>query len=203
MKAWMIVGVVSLAVWSANAVAADAPTAPGMGMGKMMMGGGMQPVAEERESAGIPDAMKPKHLARMRSHLEAVNDIIAAIANGEFDKASETARTGLAMRGMGGGRGMGQGMGAGKGPGMGMGKGPGQGMGPGMCGGPNKDAGMCQGMKNEGFRALGMGREFTRGDRALYILTYIWTGLWFLVFVVGTIANLSAEEPLDDGAWIS
>jgi len=138
MKAWMIVGVVSLAVWSANAVAADAPAAPGMGMGKMMMGGGMQPVAEARESAGIPEQMKPQHLARMRSHLEAVHDIIDAMARGEFDKASETARTGLAMSGMGGGQGMGQGGGM----------------------------GMCKGMSNEEFKSLGMAFHESAGKLA-------------------------------------
>jgi len=153
MKAWMIVGVVSLAVCSANAVAADAPAAPGMGMGKMMMGGGMQPAAEERESAGIPEQMKPQHLARMRSHLEAVHDIIDAMARGEFDKASETARTGLAMRGMGGGKGMG--MGAGKGPGMSQGGG----------------MGMCKGMNNEEFKSLGMAFHESAGKLAEVLKT--------------------------------
>jgi hypothetical protein len=119
----------------------------------MMMGGGMQPVAEERESAGIPDAMKPKHLARMRSHLEAVNDIIAAIAAGEFDKASETARTGLAMRGMGGGKGMGMGQGAGMGPGQGGGM------------------GMCKGMNNEEFKSLGMAFHESAGKLAEVLKT--------------------------------
>ncbi|MDQ6971740.1 MAG: hypothetical protein Q9M30_03750, partial [Mariprofundaceae bacterium] len=85
---------------------------PSMGMGRMMMGGGMQPVSEDRESAGIPNQMKPRHLARMRSHLEAVHDIIDALAQGEFGAASKTARQELAMRpGMGGGKGMDMGQG--------------------------------------------------------------------------------------------
>ncbi|HKI61319.1 MAG TPA: cytochrome c [Mariprofundaceae bacterium] len=159
MKTWIMLGVVSLALCSGNALAADAPAAPGMG--RMMMGNGMPAVADERESAGIPEQMKARHLARMRSHLEAVHDIIEAIAAGEFDKASEVARTGLAMAGMGGGRGMGKG----------MGMGPGQGMGPGMCGGPNKNAGMCQGMSNEGFKSLGMAFHESAGKLAEVLKT--------------------------------
>jgi SSS family solute:Na+ symporter len=45
-----------------------------------------------------------------------------------------------------------------------------------------------------------MGSEFSRGDRVIYIATYVWTGLWTLVFIVGTIYNLSHE--VADALWI-
>ncbi len=50
-----------------------------------------------------------------------------------------------------------------------------------------------------GFRLLGMGREFTRGDRVIYIATYCWTGFWTLIFIAGTIYNLSHD--VDDALW--
>jgi SSS family solute:Na+ symporter len=55
----------------------------------------------------------------------------------------------------------------------------------------------------KGWRMLGMGREFTRGDKVLYIATYVWVGAWFLVFVVGTIANLTHEGLVDDMGWMT
>ncbi len=50
-------------------------------------------------------------------------------------------------------------------------------------------------------RLLLLTGEFTRGDRALYLLTQAWTLVWFAVFVVGTIINLT--RPVGDAAWIS
>ena len=50
-----------------------------------------------------------------------------------------------------------------------------------------------------GWRMLGMGKEFSRGDRVIYLATYAWTLAWFAVFVVGTVRNLAA--PVDDGWW--
>ncbi|MDP2471255.1 MAG: hypothetical protein Q8W45_07270 [Candidatus Palauibacterales bacterium] len=52
---------------------------------------------------------------------------------------------------------------------------------------------------SRGLRVLGMGREFTRGDRLLYIVTYAWVGAWTVVFLVGTAVNLSRDVP--DAAW--
>jgi low affinity Fe/Cu permease len=46
---------------------------------------------------------------------------------------------------------------------------------------------------------LGMGKEFTRGDRIIYIASYAQTGFWILVFIVGTIYNLHHDVP--DEAW--
>ncbi len=50
-----------------------------------------------------------------------------------------------------------------------------------------------------GLRVLGMGREFTRRDRLIYVLTYVWTLGWVAVFLAGTIYNLSHQ--VDDRAW--
>jgi len=142
---WMLMGVAGLTLGSLNVMAADTVDAQaGMRMGQMQ--GGMPPVADERESAGIPEQMKTRHLARMRNHLEAVHDIVDAMARGEFGEASKTARQQLTMR-PGMGKGMGRGM---DGKGMGMGKGmDGKGMGGGM---------MCSkgGMTSEDFKSIGM-----------------------------------------------
>lgn len=52
---------------------------------------------------------------------------------------------------------------------------------------------------SRGWRMLGMGREFTRGDRAIYVATYIHTGIWFAIFVAGTAYNLTHN--VVDAAW--
>jgi SSS family solute:Na+ symporter len=52
---------------------------------------------------------------------------------------------------------------------------------------------------SRGWRMLGMGREFTRGDKAIYVATYIHIGVWFVIFVVGTIHNLTYE--VEDAMW--
>ena len=54
-------------------------------------------------------------------------------------------------------------------------------------------------MPSRGWRMLGMGKEFTRGDRAIYIATYVWNGLWFLLFIAGTIYSLTHD--VADAAW--
>ena len=46
---------------------------------------------------------------------------------------------------------------------------------------------------SRGWRILGVGRDFSRRDRALYVLTWTWTGLWTLVFVVGTVLCLTQD----------
>lgn len=51
-----------------------------------------------------------------------------------------------------------------------------------------------------GWRMLGMGREFSRGDRVIYLATYIWTFLWVAIFILGTIYNLTYE--VSDAAWM-
>lgn len=52
---------------------------------------------------------------------------------------------------------------------------------------------------SRGFRVLGMGREFTRTDRALYLITYAWVAAWTVVFIVGTVVNLVRD--VEDSAW--
>jgi SSS family solute:Na+ symporter len=51
-----------------------------------------------------------------------------------------------------------------------------------------------------GWCILGMGSEFSRGDRVIYVATYVWTGLWTLVFVLGTVYNLS--HAVADALWM-
>jgi SSS family solute:Na+ symporter len=52
----------------------------------------------------------------------------------------------------------------------------------------------------KGWKVLGMGREFTRWDKVIYIATYAWTASWVIVFVVGTVLNLTGE--VGDLAWM-
>ena len=54
-----------------------------------------------------------------------------------------------------------------------------------------------------GWKLLGMGREFTRGDKVIYIATYAWTALWTVVFIVGTVWNLSHRDPPEDFAGVA
>ena len=50
-----------------------------------------------------------------------------------------------------------------------------------------------------GWRALGMDREVSRRDRLIYLATYAWILLWAVVFVVGTVINLT--RTVDEAAW--
>ncbi len=50
-----------------------------------------------------------------------------------------------------------------------------------------------------GWRALGLGREASRADRSIYVVTYAWIGLWTLVFAAGTVWNLTHDVP--DSDW--
>ena len=45
-----------------------------------------------------------------------------------------------------------------------------------------------------------MGKEFSRGDRAIYISTYVMTGVWFTVFVAGTTYGLT--HTVQDATWV-
>lgn len=53
---------------------------------------------------------------------------------------------------------------------------------------------------SRGWKVLGMGKEFTRGDKAIYIMNYVWTGAWLLIFIFGTIYNLAYE--VSDDSWL-
>ncbi len=49
-------------------------------------------------------------------------------------------------------------------------------------------------------KLLGMGKEFTRGDKLIYIGTTAHMLFWLLIFIVGTVYNLTHE--VDDDAWM-
>ncbi len=55
-------------------------------------------------------------------------------------------------------------------------------------------------LPSRGWKVLGMGREFTRGDKTIYILNYVWTVAWLLIFIFGTIYNLMYE--FSDDSWL-
>ncbi len=59
---------------------------------------------------------------------------------------------------------------------------------------------IVQEKESKGLAILGFDREFTRGDKLIYILTYIWIFGWTLVFVVGTIINLAHN--VSDQTWM-
>lgn len=52
----------------------------------------------------------------------------------------------------------------------------------------------------KGWKVLGYTKEFTKGDKTIFIATYVWTFAWFAVFVIGTILNLTIEVP--DSSWM-
>tara|TARA_B110001454_G_scaffold121004_1_gene112968 strand:- start:1989 stop:4067 length:2079 start_codon:yes stop_codon:yes gene_type:complete len=51
-----------------------------------------------------------------------------------------------------------------------------------------------------GWKIFGMGAEFTKSDKLIYILNYVWTGMWTLIFIFGTVYNLS--NPVSDSSWM-
>jgi hypothetical protein len=53
----------------------------------------------------------------------------------------------------------------------------------------------------KGLRMLGMGKEFTLGDKIIYIGAYTWTFAWTIVFLIGTYYNLTGE--VSDETWMS
>lgn len=46
---------------------------------------------------------------------------------------------------------------------------------------------------------LGIGPEFTRGDKAIYLFKIAWTGSFFLIFIIGTVAGVTIGLP--DSLW--
>jgi len=53
----------------------------------------------------------------------------------------------------------------------------------------------------KGWKVLGIGKEFTRMDKIIYLATYAWTLIWTVVFVAGTIYNLTHD--VGNGPWMS
>jgi len=54
-----------------------------------------------------------------------------------------------------------------------------------------EDSALVSELPARGWRWFGMGKEFTTGDRIIYIGVYAWIFGWFAVFVVGTFYSLS------------
>jgi SSS family solute:Na+ symporter len=52
-----------------------------------------------------------------------------------------------------------------------------------------------------GWKVLGMGREFTAGDKFIYVISYAWIIIWTLIFIGGTIYSLS--HSIRDSVWMS
>ena len=52
-----------------------------------------------------------------------------------------------------------------------------------------------------GWKIFMMGEEFTKTDKIIYVANYIWTGAWTLVFIIGTIYNLSNE--VSNARWMA
>ena len=53
----------------------------------------------------------------------------------------------------------------------------------------------------KGWKVMGTTKEFTRRDKGVVIATYGWTAIWTVVFVIGTIYNLTSE--VKNEAWMS
>jgi len=53
--------------------------------------------SDKRTSLQLPEEMKGRQLANMRGHLQAVDDIIGYISEGNFDAASKTAHNKLGL----------------------------------------------------------------------------------------------------------
>ncbi len=53
----------------------------------------------------------------------------------------------------------------------------------------------------KGWRVMAPTKEFTRGDKIIYTVTYGWTAAWTIVFIIGTIYNLTTDVSND--AWIT
>lgn len=51
------------------------------------------------------------------------------------------------------------------------------------------------------WKLIGVGPEFTRGDKAIYVFKILWIMIWFVSFVVGTVINLTTE--VSNEAWVS
>ncbi len=55
--------------------------------------------------------------------------------------------------------------------------------------------------QSKGWQAIGIGKEFSKLDKVIYIGTYVWTFIWVVVFIIGTVINLNSE--VSDEVWMS
>jgi len=53
----------------------------------------------------------------------------------------------------------------------------------------------------KGWRMFGMGKEFTKSDKLIYIINYVWTSAWTLIFIIGTLYNLYYD--VSDASWMT
>jgi len=53
----------------------------------------------------------------------------------------------------------------------------------------------------KGWRALLPTKEFTKGDKIIYVATYGWTAAWTVIFIIGTIYNLTTD--VSNQAWLT
>ena len=63
-----------------------------------------------------------------------------------------------------------------------------------------EDSAVVSQIPTRGLKILGMGKEFTVGDKAIYIAVYTWIFGWLAVFIVGTIYNITHE--VEDASWL-
>ncbi len=54
---------------------------------------------------------------------------------------------------------------------------------------------------SKGFKIFGITKEFTKSDKIIYSLAYGWTFLWVIVFIIGTIINLSSD--VSNESWLT
>jgi SSS family solute:Na+ symporter len=54
---------------------------------------------------------------------------------------------------------------------------------------------------DKGWKVLGMGKEFTPFDKVIYLATYGWTLAWVIVFVAGSLLNLTGQ--VGTAAWMT
>ncbi|MCK5821918.1 MAG: hypothetical protein KAH17_08525 [Bacteroidales bacterium] len=52
-----------------------------------------------------------------------------------------------------------------------------------------------------GWKVLGPSKEFTKGDKIIYIATYGWAAAWTVVFIIGTIYNMTTD--VSDEVWLN
>ncbi|HLP17649.1 MAG TPA: sodium:solute symporter [Bacteroidota bacterium] len=53
----------------------------------------------------------------------------------------------------------------------------------------------------KGLKVLGITKEFSRGDKVIYIAAYTWTFIWITVFIIGTLINFYTVVP--DSSWMA
>ena len=56
-------------------------------------------------------------------------------------------------------------------------------------------------LKERFLNSLGWTHDFTRGDKIIYIASFIWGMAWFVVFVIGTVYNIFVD--VSDSTWFA